>query len=252
MRTYKQDYDRLIKVTRKVESRLDKSNPRRYKTKVKIPLYHGTRQLLNSEEIKERGITTYKSGAAAEKEILKALKHFNKEDYTRFPNKGSIVQQILKEARYSGRPIFSCTPWEEATSSWSSRAPELVCLALGGAGVPERDISKYLDKTYGRRYRLKVNLRGSPTLGSITTNYNDIHTGRKKITPKEILEVSTFPEDDWIKKWPEGEWISSKTLSTEDKKMLKYILKIYTHRNTRETIGIVTSQRGKVVWFKTI
>lgn len=251
MGTYEQDHARLTKKANALEAKratVDYSTLR--DVKVKIPLYHGTRQKLSAEEIKEKGIVTYKSGSQAEKEVLKALKYFGKENYARFPNKGAIVQSILNEARATRRPFFSCTPWEEATSSWSSRAPELVCLALDGAGVSKKDTKKYLDETYGKRYKLKVNLKGSPTLASINHNYNDIHTGRKIITSKEILEVSTFPEDDWIKKWPEGQWISSKTVSSEDKKMLKHIQKTYTYGGEKETIGIQLSQRGRVLWFK--
>jgi len=150
-----------------------------------VVLYHGFRSKLSPEEIKERGVCTFKTSEEAVKVLEEALSYFGK----RWTEK---TRQFAYEISRPERRVIWTTIYEDAACGWARVNPEIVYLTLYWAGVKEDDIFDYLRRRFGRPYYVETNIH--PTLRRIYGLPTDISLGRTCILPEEIVEVYPCPE----------------------------------------------------------
>lgn len=164
--------------------------------KTTLQLFHGMRSKKTAEQIKSEGFCSYGSPVDEKKSIINALKYFGKEKLLHQQSqKGTLIRGIIDEIteKYSkGRLSTWATTVKETPCDWWARAnPEHISLALGYAGISEKDIAKYLSDKYGKNcYNVELNLpldeRQKETLKYNNINFN---TGKRCIKPFEIKAV---------------------------------------------------------------
>lgn len=212
-----------------------------WEKEVDVPMYHGTRQHMTPEEIKKKGIKTWAVTGDAEEAIMEARKHFGLGDIPSYPKKGYSAGLMLNDARDPKRMQISSTIIPEAPVWWSMSAPELVHLSLDYARIPRKEMTKYLDQKYGKRYRLKLSKK--PTKDMVHGNPADIHTGWKDIPPEYIQEVEELPDQIIKDKYIGKGWIKLSGVPEDDQKIIRFLQKEY--KSSLDYWGLKFKKLGK-------
>ena len=114
-------------------------------------LYHGAR-IKDVEKVLKEGLCTFKTPSEAHSHIDQALAFFNKtENY--------LVSGLKQEIAESERRVVWVTPIFEDACNWATRNPEIIWLALLYSDVSQDKAVEYLEKTYGPRYKLTLNIK---------------------------------------------------------------------------------------------
>lgn len=153
-----------------------------------LQLWHGTRRRETPEEVKAKGICTFKSEVEGRLQIIQALRHFGKEKLlTTTGTTGQHLQSLMAEISSRRRRVIWATTLEDRVCGWSARNPEIVLLALSAAQVPSSDIAKYLRGKYGRCYKIKLR-------HTVPINYPNIPLNSMCLKPEDIESVEECGE----------------------------------------------------------
>ena len=148
-------------------------------------LYHGIRSKQSPEQIKKEGFCAYGTVVDERKNIIDALKYFEKEKFlTTEGRKGDRVRSAIREIKDPERRVVWATTNKDAACAWWSHSnPEHISLPLHQIDIEPEKIDKYLKEKFGNNcYNIKLKM----TSRVESTNFN---TGINCIPPNLIENV---------------------------------------------------------------
>ena len=215
---------------------------------VNIPTFHGTRSKQSLASIKTEGLINWTKASEGPDAIDQALKHFGKEKYLKGKSVISgLVRSLKSEIKDPGRQKIWITTNPDSTRWWSMSSPEIVHQTLLMVDVPNRDITKYLDSTYGKRVQIRLKVK--PTTGQIMGNPAIIHSGLSRIQSKDIDCVRRPPEERVLDSYRGLGWIRLSRIPKRHREILNDLKEEYGN-NSLEFWGLKFRTFGTRVNFR--
>jgi len=150
---------------------------------VDITLYHGMR-CKDPEKLLREGFHV-PSADEMKKNIEEALSYFdiNVDRLTELQK--DMLENLMIEIR-EREGILWATAYDAC--GYAKRNPEHVLVALSIAGVPDKEITKYLEYKFGKPYMLTLNIK--PTKAQIlSAGLTNIPIRKKFIRPEDIRDI---------------------------------------------------------------
>ena len=150
---------------------------------VDITLYHGIRYK-HPENLLREGFRV-PSAYEMRKNIEGALSYFNIDLNKLTELQKDMLENLINEVQTRAGILWT-TAYDAC--DYAKRNPEHVLVALSIAGVPDEEITKYLEYKFGRPYMLTLNIK--PTKAQImATGSTNIPIDTKFIRPEDIRDI---------------------------------------------------------------
>lgn len=150
---------------------------------VDITLYHGMRYK-DPEKLLREGFHV-PSADEMKKNIEEALSYFNIDVNRLTELQKDMLENLMIEIK-EREGILWATAYDAC--GYAKRNPEHVLVALSIAGVPDEEITRYLEEKFGKPYVLTLNIK--PTKRQLlSAGLTNIAIHRKFIRPEDIGDI---------------------------------------------------------------